>query len=189
MAFACRKGQMGDTQDGSPSAAQSAQPEASDETGPRPGSEPNFLKKIFNVFGGSEDTPPGAMRPRRQRPRTGRRGPCSGSATCAGCASRTWCIPKAEIVAVPGTSPSTTLVRGVPRKRDHPASGLRGHARHAAGARPPQGLRPAATASTARGERFDLEEDAAPAALCAAVDADRRAAAEDADGARCTWRS
>ena len=46
---------MGDTQDGSTGAAQGALTDGGEETGPRPGSEPNFLKKILNVFGGSED--------------------------------------------------------------------------------------------------------------------------------------
>ncbi len=50
---------MGESQDGSTSAAQGAQADGSEETGPRPGSEPNFLKKILNVFGGAEENAPG----------------------------------------------------------------------------------------------------------------------------------
>jgi hypothetical protein len=80
---------MGDTQDGSPSVAQSALPEQGDETGPRPGSEPNFLKKILNVFGGSEGEGAEGEPTRRRSPSTGRCGRFWGLATCAGCASRT----------------------------------------------------------------------------------------------------
>jgi magnesium and cobalt transporter len=91
---------MGDTQDGSPSAAQSAQPEQGDETGPRPGSEPNFLKKIFNVFGGSEETPAEGDAPAAPAPVNGAVRQVLGLGNLRRMRVEDVMLPKAEIVAV-----------------------------------------------------------------------------------------
>ena len=110
MAFVCRKGQMGDTQDGSPSAAQSALPEGGDEPGPRPGSEPNFLKKIFGVFGGAEPELPRAKRRRRPNPRTAPARPTLGLGNLRRMRVEDVMLPKAEIVAVEVDTPKQGLV-------------------------------------------------------------------------------
>jgi magnesium and cobalt transporter len=91
---------MGDTQDGSPGAAQDAQPEASDETGPRSGSEPNFLQKIFNVFGGSEESESGGDAPAAEVPANGVARQVLGLGNLRRMRVEDVMLPKAEIVAV-----------------------------------------------------------------------------------------
>jgi magnesium and cobalt transporter len=110
MAFVSRKGQMGDTQDGSPSAAQSALPEGGDETGPRPGSEPNFLKKIFGVFGGAEAETPAGEPPAEAKPANGAARPTLGLGNLRRMRVEDVMLPKAEIVAVEVDTPKQGLV-------------------------------------------------------------------------------
>jgi magnesium and cobalt transporter len=102
---------MGDTQDGSPSAAQSALPEGGDEPGPRPGSEPNFLKKIFNVFGGAEADAAADDAPAAPKPVNGAaQRPVLGLGNLRRLRVEDVMLPKAEIVAVEVDTPKQGLV-------------------------------------------------------------------------------
>ncbi len=92
---------MGDTQDGSTGAAQAASPDKSDETGPRPGSEPNFLKKIFNVFGNAEDQATGGAGKAETTPAKGDMRMALGLGNLRRMRVEDVMLPKAEIVAVP----------------------------------------------------------------------------------------
>ena len=92
---------MGDTQDGSTGAAQAAAPDGGDETGPRPGSEPNFLKKILNVFGSAEDQAAGGASQSQEAPAKGDIRMALGLGNLRRMRVEDVMLPKAEIVAVP----------------------------------------------------------------------------------------
>jgi magnesium and cobalt transporter len=92
---------MGDTQDGSTGAAQAASPDGGDETGPRPGSEPNFLKKILNVFGSAEDQSAGGANQSQAAPSKGEIRMALGLGNLRRMRVEDVMLPKAEIVAVP----------------------------------------------------------------------------------------
>jgi magnesium and cobalt transporter len=92
---------MGDSQDGSRGAAQGALSEGSDETGPRPGSEPNFLKKILNVFGSAEDPAPAGDQSSSSAHSNGAARSSLGLGNLRRMRVEDVMLPKAEIVAVP----------------------------------------------------------------------------------------
>lgn len=101
---------MGESQDGSTSAAQGAQADGSEETGPRPGSEPNFLKKILNVFGGAEENAPGGRADAEAAGANGTARPVLGLGNLRRMRVEDVMLPKAEIVAVPSDITKTGLV-------------------------------------------------------------------------------
>jgi magnesium and cobalt transporter len=92
---------MGDTQDGSTGAAQGALADGGDETGPRPGPEPGFLKKILNAFGGADGEQAEGGKPETPALANGVVRPLLGLGNLRRLRVEDVMLPKAEIVAVP----------------------------------------------------------------------------------------
>jgi magnesium and cobalt transporter len=101
---------MGDTQDGSTGAAQGAASDGGDETGPRSGSEPNFLQKIFNVFGTAEDPATEGQKAAEAAHANGAARATLGLGNLRRMRVEDVMLPKAEIVAVPAEITKPGLV-------------------------------------------------------------------------------
>ena len=92
---------MGDTQDGSTSAAQGALADGGDETGPRPEAEPGFIQRLLNVFGPSDGDAPAEGQGPSPAQANGAARPMLGLGNLRRMRVEDVMLPKAEIVAVP----------------------------------------------------------------------------------------
>jgi len=100
---------MGDAQDGSSTAAQSAQQTESDDLGPRPSPDSGFFQRIFSVFGSNEGEDDAADTAARQ-PANGSSLPLLGLSNLRRMRVEDVMLPKAEIVAVPADITKPALV-------------------------------------------------------------------------------